>query len=305
MEPLNGQIIPLTIDQIDEAMQLTKSIGWTIPEAKWKLYFAIGESFSYVVDDTIIGCITHFRFDDALSSIANVIVHPQAQRRGVGRSLLVHVLPRTARVVKLIATDAGIPLYERIGFQTRNHVIRMQRISSSQDFNDQDLNAAPAPPFSLHRGTYERTSIIPMSWVGKTTIDRLTVLDAQQTGARRSALFRSLQETDSAWLLSLQSDDSGNSNEAICVIFDNVLSIGPVFVKNPSHAEKLLSTVTQLWHGEIRMDVSIDATEWMTFAQNLGFIAHRTSPLMTYASRQDCIIPPPRPQITCFDAATT
>jgi GNAT superfamily N-acetyltransferase len=61
----------------------------------------------------------------ATARIGLMAVHPNVQRRGIGRALMEHLLEwaagRGATTVLLDATPAGVPLYTRLGFVTDDH----------------------------------------------------------------------------------------------------------------------------------------------------------------------------------------
>src|SRR5260370_26753763 len=61
----------------------------------------------------------------ATARIGLMAVHPDAQRRGIGRAIMEHLLEwatgRGAPPVLLDASPAGVPLYARLGFGTDHH----------------------------------------------------------------------------------------------------------------------------------------------------------------------------------------
>jgi len=75
----------------------------------------------------LVGAIDYGRF----ASIGMVGVHPNAQRQGIALKLMQHLLgwldARRCPVTILDATDAGAPLYEKLGFLDNGRALRLKR----------------------------------------------------------------------------------------------------------------------------------------------------------------------------------
>jgi GNAT superfamily N-acetyltransferase len=98
------------------------SVGWGTPQLDDAgLQAALDRTWNVVAREggEIVG-IGRLLEDGALyASIWDMVVVPQAQRRGIGGAILERLLERAAErtLVALVATAAGRGLYERFGFR--------------------------------------------------------------------------------------------------------------------------------------------------------------------------------------------
>jgi predicted N-acetyltransferase YhbS len=84
----------------------------------------------------IVGTVTTTTYGQTLAWIGMMLVHPEHQRRGIGtrlmRQALDYLRDRGVACVKLDATPAGRPLYEKLGFVPESTLTRCQRPSSAK-----------------------------------------------------------------------------------------------------------------------------------------------------------------------------
>jgi GNAT superfamily N-acetyltransferase len=115
-------------------------------------------------------------------------VLPEARRRGLGAALTEAAVQwlraRDARTVLLYATDAGRPVYERLGFVAEERAIAWRGV------------AGAAPPVELHR-------------LGPADRERLRALDRETTGERRDAVLDAMDP-----LAGVAADDAGGERLA-------------------------------------------------------------------------------------------
>jgi ribosomal protein S18 acetylase RimI-like enzyme len=111
----------------DEYRELLRSVAWRLPEhPDATLRSALAASWNVTARTAageLIG-LARVLDDGALyASVWDVIVHPEYQRQGLGRSLMAEVLAHTADryLVSLVSTAAGESLYRQEGFQERDH----------------------------------------------------------------------------------------------------------------------------------------------------------------------------------------
>jgi GNAT superfamily N-acetyltransferase len=107
---------------VDEYRRLRDAVGWGTPDDDRPLQEALDCTWNVAAreDGELVG-LGRLLDDGALyASIWDMIVVPEAQRRGVGTAILARLLERAAErtIVALVATEAGRPLYERHGFRT-------------------------------------------------------------------------------------------------------------------------------------------------------------------------------------------
>ena len=111
----------LVLADLPGCVELAADRGWPPEENKWRLLFAVAEA--YGVDEPggreLAGMVTLTRYGDALAVVGMMVVAARHGRQGLGRLLMEHVLAQAGpAVVYLIATAAGRPLYEQLGFRT-------------------------------------------------------------------------------------------------------------------------------------------------------------------------------------------
>jgi GNAT superfamily N-acetyltransferase len=108
-----------------EYRRLRAAVGWGTPPADdAAVQAALDRTWNVVArqEGEIVG-IGRLLDDGALyATIWDMIVVPEAQRRGIGSAILVRLLDRAAgrTLVALVATPEGRPLYERHGFRVES-----------------------------------------------------------------------------------------------------------------------------------------------------------------------------------------
>ena len=77
--------------------------------------------FVALMDDDLVGTITTTSYGTELAWIGMMLVHPDFRRRGIATALmkagLDYLRGGGVRCMKLDATPAGQPVYEKLGFQ--------------------------------------------------------------------------------------------------------------------------------------------------------------------------------------------
>src|SRR5262249_13785597 len=177
----------MTTQDIPGGVRLNTITGWNQTEFDWKRFVDGSPDGCFVMEDgdKIVGTAATFPYEKRLAWIGMVLVDPEYRKQGVGTKLLQRTIEHLddARVptLKLDATPAGKPLYEKLGFIAEYEIERwILKRSASQEGAANDARV-PA--------------------------ERLTEVfayDREIFGADRSALLRSLNEqaadlTHAAW----------------------------------------------------------------------------------------------------------
>jgi GNAT superfamily N-acetyltransferase len=107
-------------------VDLAADRDWAPDPDKWQLLLDLGEVFG--IDDPgggLAGAVGLTPFGPDLAAVGMMLVAARRERQGLGRALMLHVLARAGRAVTfLLATGAGRPLYEHLGFQTTDRLTR-------------------------------------------------------------------------------------------------------------------------------------------------------------------------------------
>lgn len=118
-DPMNIRLIAQT--ELAAAQAITEAAGLPIPSGTLTLYLTLQPDgcFVAVEHDQIIAMVVGICYD-AFAFIGAMTVHPDYQRRGIGATLMQHVLKwidnRGIPSVVLEATAQGEPLYRKLGF---------------------------------------------------------------------------------------------------------------------------------------------------------------------------------------------
>lgn len=126
----------MTIDDLKLGLRLTKQAGWNQTESDWLRFMNMEPTGCFVAElngasvGTTATCIL-----GQVAWIAMVLVDVSARGRGVGTALLKHALnyldERKVKTVRLDATPAGQPIYEKLGFVPEYKLVRFEGITLS------------------------------------------------------------------------------------------------------------------------------------------------------------------------------
>lgn len=107
-------------DDLTRCVALSVDRGWSPERAKWSLLLAASEVFGADAPDGrgLAGAVALTRWGPDYASVGMMLVAARYGRRGLGRALMTHLLAAAGEgaSVTLFATDAGRPLYEKLGF---------------------------------------------------------------------------------------------------------------------------------------------------------------------------------------------
>lgn len=124
------ELRPMNLDDIPVAMRLKDEAGWNQTEADWRRLIKARPDGCFVAvgPDSIVGTVTTITCAGQLSWVGMVLVAPASRGRGIGTTLLKHAIAyldaRGVCSIKLDATPAGRPLYEKLGFVSEYDVER-------------------------------------------------------------------------------------------------------------------------------------------------------------------------------------
>ena len=176
--PTNLVVRGMTTSDIPAGQKLAAAAGWNQTASDWTVPLTLEPDGAWVceMDGDVVGSTTAIRFGRELAWLGLVLVSPRFRRQGIGRALVRHALAwlrqQRVDVVKLDATDLGVPLYESFGFQDECTVERWALARHD-----------PAP---IREGTGDPTSL------SMTRLDELQDLDRLAFGCGRGLLLQQL-----------------------------------------------------------------------------------------------------------------
>jgi GNAT superfamily N-acetyltransferase len=129
--------------------KLTGQAGWNQIDADWRRFMGMqpGGCFVAELDGAPVGTTVTCIFGP-VAWIAMVLVEASARRKGVATSLLKHALEfldaEGVTTVRLDATAAGRPVYERLGFAAEYPLTRYEGIAPPTEAQPGITTAAPS-----------------------------------------------------------------------------------------------------------------------------------------------------------------
>jgi ribosomal protein S18 acetylase RimI-like enzyme len=199
-------------------------------------------------EDLPVGMVGAINYG-AFAHVGFMAVHPQAQRQGVGLTLMQFLLARLEKQVPLVMLDssaAGRPLYDRLGFTAYDETLVFQR---------QGTAAMMDRPACVQSLSFR-------------ALDELVQWDTGVFGANRRKALQVLLEVfpERAFL---KRDEHGR---LVGYLFAQKNRIGPWVMLQPVHAEEFLQTALALPFDEmVSATVPSGNQEAIALLQHYGF----------------------------------
>lgn len=125
----------MTIDDLPLGLRLTRQTGWNQTESDWRRFMNMEPEGCFVAEfnGSPAGTTTTCVFGHQVAWIAMVLVDKDMRGRGIGTKLLKHALDylegRKIETVRLDATPAGRPIYEKLGFLAEYELARFESMA--------------------------------------------------------------------------------------------------------------------------------------------------------------------------------
>lgn len=208
----------LSAAHLDGAVALSRAAGWPHRREDWQMQLALSTGFAVERDGRLAGTALVTRFGEC-ATINMVIVDEALRGRGLGQALMRAAIDGArGRSCRLVATQEGLPLYEKLGFRAAGRIVQHQGTS------------LPVDPAGAH----------DLSWSEAWPLARLCALDKAACGMDRRALFELLVKQGR---LALLRDGSGIAGFAVLRPFGRGEVIGPVVAPGAEAARALIAFV--------------------------------------------------------------
>jgi predicted N-acetyltransferase YhbS len=231
---------------LEDAHVLSKAVGWPHRLEDWKFIMQLGSGIAAIEDGRLRGTGCWWPQGDAFATVGMIIVSPELQGRGIGRVLMDRTLTDAGeRSLVLIATQAGLPLYEKLGFEAVG-TVRQHQIAGS---TPQDV--------SIPAGSRLR----PLAKDDRPALQRL---DARATGMDRTAALDALLESAVGLVLERDGQVVGFS---FFRRFGRGYVVGPTIATGIDDAKALIGSFLNEHHTEfVRVDVPVETglSEWLS-----------------------------------------
>jgi predicted N-acetyltransferase YhbS len=241
----------MTAADVEAMHGLVLQMSWPHRLVDCALLFDLGSGL--VATDAAgrtIGGGLWWAFGANAGTIGTVLVSPEHQGKGIGRSLMAALIAEAGpRALMLNATAEGLRLYERLGFG------RIGLVRQHQARLAEALTGPRPPAVALRRA-------IPADYEG------LCALDAAAFGADRTALIARLLMAGEAWVV----DGGGTHATGFTILreFGRGQMIGPVVAASEDEAIALVAAAAGAARpGVLRVDIPAHAQRlaaWLTEA---------------------------------------
>ena len=120
----------MTTDDIPAGMRLKALAGWNQTRGDWQCFLESSPRgcFAAEVDGKVVGTAATIVYEGRFAWIGMVLVDPEFRGRGIGTRLLERAVEHLdtigVRTMKLDATPAGRPIYQKLGFKDEYEIER-------------------------------------------------------------------------------------------------------------------------------------------------------------------------------------
>lgn len=242
---------------------LARSVGWNFTTVQTELFISpAGKLFGHRYEGNLVSSAGIYIYSATLASLGVVIVHPDFQRKGLGKGIVKHGLMEAQQAgvpVMLVATAQGLPLYQSLGFQAIGYIHRLQ---------------VSQPPEGI-----EANEDLQVDYVEEHHLDQLIAFDEVVMGANRRWLYPLLFSHRECGYV-VRNSQNTLVGFGLAVRRNNVLVVGPVVADSQAVALTLIRRFALGWAGPVRIDVPSQQQKFMKELLRHGFEEHMASPLM-------------------------
>lgn len=214
------------------AMQISADVGWPHRLDDWAFVAGISNGVVALDGDRVVATAMATPF--APVGMVNLIIVDAAMRgRGLGRDITCRAMDTIApEAWRLVATQDGLPLYEKLGFQVTGEILQYQG------------------PVGVIAATGRA------EWATPDDLTAIRAMDVAATGMDRSTLYTAL--ADEARFAVLRGE-TGITGFAAVRAFGRGEVAGPVIARTPDDAHSLLSIIMAERTGQfLRVDTGAE-----------------------------------------------
>jgi GNAT superfamily N-acetyltransferase len=256
-------------------MQIKNDENWNQTEDDWLFLIKSNPKYCLVAvsENRVIGTVTAINYHQKLAWIGMMLVSKKYRGLGVSKVLMNTIIKKLDKChsVKLDATPAGVPVYEKLNFSGEYKIDRMVCSRLPVQIIDQE-----------NTGTFEISDIIPDDISSIGTLDKLIF------GVERSELFHYLLDNKKEIAFQIKQGD-----QLIGFVFgrkgSNHLQIGPLLADSLQVAKWLLISVFKKVSGKsLLVDVLTDQQELQEWLRNYDFKQKRSFTRMYLKTNNYC-----------------
>lgn len=259
------RIRQMTINDLRLGQRLTRQAGWNQIESDWRRFMDMEPQGCFVaeLDGTSVGTTTTCLFDD-VAWIAMVLVDKTVRGRGIGTALLKHAIDylkgRNVRTVRLDATAAGRPIYEKLGF-------------------------VPEYELARYEGTITTSpGTAPVSKVRAEVFSDIIEFDRRMTGTDRRKMLARLFE-ESPELIRFVRRDNQVQGYITARLGARAVQIGPGIANASAGASLLSDSLSRFVGKPVFVDIPLDNAGAVKIAEAAGLTVQRCFTRMCLGER--------------------
>ena len=250
----------LIIQDIPQAMRLSSGEGWNQTEKDWLFLVENPGNVCLALEQEgkILATATAMNYKKRVAWIGMVLVEKNYRGRGYSKLLLAEILNRlkSFQTIKLDATPAGQPVYQKLGF--RNERIISRYVLESPASNMRDLEVGNMP-----------------KRIYLSEIQEIVKYDAIVFGTRRKRLIEYLiqENPENAWMVIQKDVLKGNALGRMGARF---FQIGPVSAESETEAKILVTQMLKtIPHQPVVADVPEGKKNFVAWLKSIGFRKQR------------------------------
>lgn len=260
LSPLPFTLRQMRSEDLEAAMDLKNAEGWNQTLSDWELFIKNSPESCLVAthQNKVIGTVTGINYENKVAWIGMMLVNQTYRGQGISKKLMAAVIQTlgTAASIKLDATPAGYPVYEKIGFKQEYALIRMTTdtfISSSID----DENSGNVTPLTSEN------------------IFEIFPIDKQAFGADRKLVLMHAQRQQPD-LACMYKEDGKVKGFLLARSGTRYMHIGPLVAKEGRVAQILLNfACRQKSNKPLVLDVPFFNSDWVSWLESCSFKKQR------------------------------
>jgi GNAT superfamily N-acetyltransferase len=240
----------MQLRDLEAALKLTQAQRWPHRLEDWEFHFRLGRGCVACDDnDRPIGTALWWAYGNEFGTVGLVVVEPSQQGKGIGRQLMNTVMADAgARALQLLATQAGLKLYQQCGFRECGSIGQHQGVPAA-------IGAVALPPNTLVRP------------VSREDLASLCELDAAAFGSPRRWLIHAVFEVGRG----IVAETGGRlAGFAMMRSSGRGTVIGPVIANDQALAIALIAQMLRETAGFVRLDIPAQAAELDRWLEGVG-----------------------------------
>jgi predicted GNAT family acetyltransferase len=249
----------MRLSDLEPAFGLSKTEGWNQTKTGWRLIFDNSMNTCLVAeyDNKVVGTVTAINYSNQLAWIGMALVDKDLRGQGIGKMLLTTIIGNLKNIksIKLDATPAGQPLYQKLGFKEEHTIFRMI-CTATNSLPAEDIENKPTRP-------------------DKKSFLEILELDKYIFGADRSSLLQTLFQNYPQRVFVLK-----RNNKVEGYIFGrdgrSYNYLGPGFANSSESTKILIATALKSPENQtVAVDVLYDKNVLIEWLEIIGFEKQR------------------------------